>query len=76
MASTDVTGGGRDVEEHKQQAKAIVKRLNSRSPSRMSIDSGTLSFKCVHARGARRGSRAASPVGAAPAAAAGVIACS
>lgn len=54
VASTDSAGGGREMEDHKQQAKAIVKRLNSRSPSKMSIDSGQLSFKWVPGARARR----------------------
>lgn len=48
--ATSASGSGptsRDLEEHKQQGKAIVKRLDTRSPSRMSIDSGQLAYKCV-----------------------------
>lgn len=55
VASTDAAppGSAAEFEGLKQQARAIVKKLNTRSPSRMSLDAGAESFKCV-----RRGSGA------------------
>ena len=51
VASTDAapSGSAAEFEGLKQQARAIVKKLNTRSPSRMSIDAGAESFKCVDA---------------------------
>lgn len=39
VASIESSSG--DVETYKQQAKAIIKRLDSRSPTKLSIESGT-----------------------------------
>jgi len=51
VASTDAApGNSAEFETHKQQAKAILKKLNSRSPARMSVEAGSLAFKCVHSR--------------------------
>lgn len=36
--------------EFKHQAKLLLKKMNARSPARMSIESGTHVFQCVRAQ--------------------------
>ena len=43
----------RQMDDYKTQAKKIVKRLNSTSPPRISIESGGSFFQCAAPRGVR-----------------------